>query len=112
MFIVKDEQLEDKNNGYKAKIDERLDIFYNKDKFNELANDFIILTTIIPNINEFKNENDEAKNELIIDIIKNNRRKVIDEITRLLKISHKYIQTNYFNDLIKLLNIYHQMLYN
>ena len=111
MFEVNNKQLESKNNGYKAVIDERLNIFYNKEKFNEFAQDFILLTNILPNTDVLKQCKEENANLFIIDVIKNNRRKIIKEINRIMKISPKYLNTNYFNDLMKLLNIYHEMLY-
>lgn len=64
----------------------------------------------VPRMNDFKRLKKNEQEEILEEIIKKNKREITKEIERLLKISVRFMNTQYFHDLAKLLRIYNDLL--
>lgn len=103
MYEVSEDQL--------GGISERYKGIYNHNKFNEFATDFILISSIVPNMKEFKIMNDNEQSKTIETMVKNSLRKVSHEIQRCLRLTSEYLKTNYIKDLFRIYNIYYRMVY-
>lgn len=80
-------------------------------KFMAHASTLLMETVVnLPDMKDFRKLKSNEQQEVLKEIVKKNKREVTNEIERLLKINVRFVNTQYFHDLARILRIYTELI--